>query len=207
MLRKLGLKLGFLTIVVGSVIPVSAGPKPGSITGYVRNSAGAPQMGAAVEVLGSALHSFKVFTDENGFYSASGVIPGVYSVKVSAPSFLPALRERVALRAGASLVLNVTLNTLFEGNALICSGIAFSGIRQHIRYEHWVCGGEIYFLLRNHGGAGQCGLWERLADGGSAHVIYPQIGQWLPAEAGVYHATSGRAGDERPQHGAASAGA
>src|SRR5947208_3445964 len=71
-------------------------------------------MGAAVEVLGSAFHSFKVFTDENGFYSASGVIPGVYSLKVSAPSFLPALRERVALRAGASVVVNVTLNTLFE---------------------------------------------------------------------------------------------
>src|SRR5438105_14052488 len=71
-------------------------------------------MGAAVEVLGSAFHSFKVFTDENGFYSASGVIPGVYSLKVSAPSFLPALRERVALREGASVVVNVTLNTLFE---------------------------------------------------------------------------------------------
>ncbi len=74
MLRKLGLKLGFLVIVVGSVIPVSAASKPGAISGYVRNSAGAPQMGAAVEVLGSAFHSFKVFTDENGFYSASGVL-------------------------------------------------------------------------------------------------------------------------------------
>src|SRR2546429_824371 len=114
MLRKLGLKLGFLVIVVGSVISVSAASKPGAISGYVRNRAGAPQMGAAVEVLGSAFHSFKVFTDENGFYSASGVLPGVYSLKVSAPSFLPALRERVALRAGASVVVNVTLNTLFE---------------------------------------------------------------------------------------------
>jgi hypothetical protein len=114
MLHKLGLKLGCLTIVVGSVIPVSAAPKPGSISGYVRNSAGAPQMGAAVEVLGSAFHSFEVFTDENGFYSATDVIPGIYSLKVSAPAFLPALRERVALRAGASVVVNVTLNTLFE---------------------------------------------------------------------------------------------
>src|SRR5215471_17887990 len=114
MLRKLGLKLGFLTIVAGSGIPVSAAPQPGSISGYVRNSAGAPQMGAAVEVLGSAFHSFKIFTDENGFYSATDVIPGTYSLKVSAPSFLPALRERIALRAVASVVVNVTLNTLFE---------------------------------------------------------------------------------------------
>src|SRR5690348_16440894 len=77
MLRKLGLKLGFLVIVVGSVIPVSAASKPGAISGYVRNSAVAPQMGVVEEVLGSAFHSFKVFTDENGFYSASDVIPGV----------------------------------------------------------------------------------------------------------------------------------
>src|SRR5205823_12338514 len=96
MLRKLGLKLGFLVIVVGSVIPVSAASKPRAISGYVRNSAGARQMGAAVEVLGSAFHSFKVFSAENGFYSASGVIPGVHSSKVSGLSLFPAFRERGA---------------------------------------------------------------------------------------------------------------
>src|SRR5581483_3678548 len=41
-------------------------------------------------------------------------IPGTYSIKVSALSFLPALRERVPLHAGATSVVNVTLNTLFE---------------------------------------------------------------------------------------------
>src|SRR6266853_3052896 len=114
MLRKLGLKLGFLVIVVGSVIPVSAAPKPGAISGYVRNSTGAPQMGAAVEVLGSAAHSFRVFTDENGFYSASGLIPGVYNNKAYSPSFLPALRERVGLRPGSSVMVDLKLSGLFE---------------------------------------------------------------------------------------------
>ena len=111
-------KLGFLIIALGMVVPVSAAEKPGSISGYVRSSVGVPQMGALVEVLGSAARTLKVFTDENGFYSAVGLLPGNYNVRVSAPSFLPAERERVGLRAGASVIVNLTLNTLFQAMQL-----------------------------------------------------------------------------------------
>ncbi len=107
-------KLGFLVVALGLVLPASAAEKPGSISGYVRSVTGVPQMGALVEVLGSAVRTLKVFSDENGLYSASGLLPGVYSIKVSAPSFLPALRERVGVRPGGSVMVNVTLNTLFE---------------------------------------------------------------------------------------------
>ncbi len=107
-------KLGFLVVALGLGLPASAAGKPGSISGYVRDASGIPQMGAVVEVLGSAARTLKVFTDEHGFYSAAGLIPGLYSVKVSAPSFLPALRERVGLHPGSSVRVNVTLNTLFE---------------------------------------------------------------------------------------------
>jgi hypothetical protein len=111
-------KVGLLIVALGLVLPVSAAEKPGSISGYVRSSGGVPQMGALVEVLGSAARTLKVFTDENGFYSAAGLLPGNYNVRVSAPSFLPAERERVGLRAGASLVVNLTLNTLFQAMQL-----------------------------------------------------------------------------------------
>jgi len=107
-------KLGFLVVALGLGLPASAAGKPGSISGYVRDASGIPQMGAVVEVLGSAARTLKVFTDEHGFYSAAGLIPGLYSVKVSAPSFLPALRERVGLHPGSSVIVNVTLSTLFE---------------------------------------------------------------------------------------------
>lgn len=107
-------KLVFLTAVLGLALPVLAAERPGSISGYVRSATGIPQMGAMVEVLGSAAQTLKVFTDEGGFYSASGLLPGIYNVKVSAPSFLPALRERVGLRPGGSVWVNVTLSTLFE---------------------------------------------------------------------------------------------
>jgi hypothetical protein len=71
-------------------------------------------MGATVELLGTAGQGQVVYTDAKGFFTLSGLLPGSYDVRVSAPSFLPALREDVALAAGASKVLNITLNTLFE---------------------------------------------------------------------------------------------
>jgi Carboxypeptidase regulatory-like domain len=109
-LRKLVLSM----TVLGLALPALAADRQASISGYVRSATGVPQMGAMVEVLGSAALTLKVFTDDAGFYSASGLLPGVYNVKVSAPSFLPALRERVGLRSGGNALVNVTLTTLFE---------------------------------------------------------------------------------------------
>lgn len=69
-------------------------------------------MGAVVQILGTANKTFTVFTDGAGYYTAVGLLPGLYTLKVTAPSFLPALREKIGLRAGASINVNVTLNTL-----------------------------------------------------------------------------------------------
>ncbi len=107
-------KLGFLMVGMGLALPAWSAAGPGTISGYVRNAGGVPQMGAVVEVLGSVVLSSRVFTDDRGFYSISGLVPGTYNLKVSAPSFLPALREKVGLRPGAKLLVNVTLTTLFE---------------------------------------------------------------------------------------------
>ncbi len=107
-------KLGYLMIALGLTVPGWCADRSASISGFVRNANGTPQMGAAVEVLGSAIETFKVFTDEKGFFSASGLVPGVYSLRVSAPSFLPTLREKISLRAGAGVLLNLTLSTIFD---------------------------------------------------------------------------------------------
>ncbi len=69
-------------------------------------------MGAVVQILGAANRTLTVFTDAAGYYAATGLLPGFYTVKVTAPSFLPAERERVGLSPGASLNINVTLSTL-----------------------------------------------------------------------------------------------
>ncbi|MBZ5682648.1 MAG: carboxypeptidase-like regulatory domain-containing protein [Acidobacteriia bacterium] len=105
-------RLGTWVVVLGLAFPMWAADRPGVISGYVRSASGVPQMGAVVEVLGASARSLVVFTNGAGFYSATGLLPGFYSIKVSAPSFLPALRERVGLRPGATVNVNLTLNTL-----------------------------------------------------------------------------------------------
>jgi hypothetical protein len=105
-------KVGTWAIVLGIALPVWAAERPGAISGYVRNASGTPQMGAVVQILGSADREFTVFTNAAGYYIASDLLPGVYSLKVTAPSFLPAMREKIGLRPGASLSINLTLSTL-----------------------------------------------------------------------------------------------
>ena len=107
-------KLGHLVIALGLALPSWCADKSASINGYVHTSGGAPQVGAIVEVLGTAPQVFKLITDEKGLFSATGLVPGIYSVKVSAPAFLPTLREKISLKAGASVLLNLTLSTVFD---------------------------------------------------------------------------------------------
>ena len=113
-LGKLGLKLGLLGIALALPALSADRPNLASVSGYVRSAAGVPQMGAMVEVLGSAAHSLKVFTDENGFYTASGLLPGIYSIKAYSPSFLPTFRDRVGLRPGSSVMVDLKLSGLFD---------------------------------------------------------------------------------------------
>jgi hypothetical protein len=123
MFRRIGLLVVVVSVVTSVSVPAwsgtTSGVISGAISGYVRDGSGAPQMGAMVEILGSAAQALKVFTDDRGFYSVAKLLPGTYSVKVSAPSFLPTLRERIGVRAGAKLMVNVTLTTLFEAIQLV----------------------------------------------------------------------------------------
>ncbi|MFZ0479351.1 MAG: carboxypeptidase-like regulatory domain-containing protein [Terriglobales bacterium] len=113
-------------IIICLAIPAWSAAGSGAISGYVRDSSGVPQMGAAVELLpliGSELiqpvQALKAFTDDRGFYSIAKLLPGNYSLKVSEPSFLPTLRERIGVRSGARLMVNVTMTNLFEAIQLV----------------------------------------------------------------------------------------
>jgi hypothetical protein len=101
-------------VIIALSLPAWAGERPGVISGYVRDISGIPQMGAVVEIAGSAARTLTVFTDGAGFYCATGLLPGLYSIKVSAPSFLPALQEKIGLQPGTSVHVNITLNTLLN---------------------------------------------------------------------------------------------
>ncbi len=85
----------------------------GSVSGLVRDSAGVPQIGAQVQLLGADLSVVaSVYTDSNGHFIISSVMPGRYSVKALGAWLLPALRENVRVRANT--VVNLTLNSLYE---------------------------------------------------------------------------------------------
>jgi hypothetical protein len=107
-------QLGSWAVIVALSLPACAADRPGAISGYVRDASGIPQMGAVVEIAGSAARILTVFTDRDGFYSASGLLPGSYSIKAYVPSFLPALREKIGLHAGTHLLVDLTVRTLLE---------------------------------------------------------------------------------------------
>ncbi len=107
-------RLGYWAVIVGLSLPAWAAERPGAISGYVRDASGTPQMGAVVQIAGTAARTLTVFTDGAGFYSATNLLPGAYSVRVSAPSFLPAFVEEIGLHPGTSIHVNVTLNTLLN---------------------------------------------------------------------------------------------
>jgi len=112
-------KLGCLLVVLLAGSPVFAA-SVGVITGYVKDSSGAPQLGAVVNIFTSAATlGTTVYTDAQGFYSATNLRPGTYQVKVTAASFLPTWQQNVVLRSGARLLINITLSTLTDALKLL----------------------------------------------------------------------------------------
>lgn len=111
--------LGFLVPMVlclpAPAFAVSPLALSGSLAGTVRSVVGRPQMGATVFLYD---HSDKllarILTNDEGAFSFGGLIPDLYSVRVTLPSFLPAMRDRIQIDAGMRRLLDVNLSTLFS---------------------------------------------------------------------------------------------
>ena len=87
----------------------------GAVSGVVRDGKGTPQVGALVELLRPDLSIIaQTFTDDHGRYELPRVLPGVYGVKATGSLFLPTLRENLHITASSRMVVNLTLNTLYE---------------------------------------------------------------------------------------------
>ena len=114
--------LTWMVMVAALSASAVAGVTPGSISGSVTDSSGIAQMGATVEMLAVGTgQSILAYTDAVGHFTITGLVPGTYDIRVSAPSFLPTVREDVSLAAGAAKVVNITLNTLFEAARIMPS--------------------------------------------------------------------------------------
>jgi hypothetical protein len=112
-------KFGCFFVVLLSGVTVFAATS-GGISGFIKSSSGTPQIGAVVEIFTSAASmGTTVYTNGKGYYAADNLTPGLYQVKVSAATFLPSLRQNVTLRAGAHVLVNLTLSTLTDALKLI----------------------------------------------------------------------------------------
>ena len=107
--------LGWFAVAVSLCVSAWAGVAPGSISGSIKDSSGVAQMGAAIEMLvvGTG-QRLQAYSDADGRFTIAGLAPGTYDLRVTAPSFLPTVREDITLAAGATKIVNITLNTLFE---------------------------------------------------------------------------------------------
>ena len=111
---------GWLVVALSLCLTAQAGGVPGSISGSVKSASGVAQMGAVVEMLALGTgQQLVAYTDADGRFTIAGLAPGTYDLRVSAPSFLPTVREDILLAAGASRIVNITLNTLFDAAKIV----------------------------------------------------------------------------------------
>jgi hypothetical protein len=113
---NLRIKVGPAVALLMTVLALSAYAEgPAAVSGIVRDAKGTPQVGALVELLGPNLTVIaNTFTDDHGRYALHDVSPGSYNLKASGSFFLPTLRENLRVLADSKLVVNLTLNTLYE---------------------------------------------------------------------------------------------
>jgi hypothetical protein len=103
--------------------PAAQASFAGGVSGWVKDPAGVPQMGALVVLLSpEGRITQRAYTDAAGRFTLDQVFPGNYSVKVSLAQFLPLLREDVQVSAGQRTYLDVQLSGLFSSLQLVYPG-------------------------------------------------------------------------------------
>lgn len=106
--RHVSLLITILVALIGST--ASAQVSGGTISGTITDSSGAAIPNATVEIRNAATDVLRsLSTNDAGFYSVPNLVPGAYSIRVSAPGFAIAQRTGVSLTVGAELALNFQL--------------------------------------------------------------------------------------------------
>jgi hypothetical protein len=93
----------------------------GRLAGIVSDNKGVPLMGATVLVIGPTAFATeggsqtveRMVTDAHGRFTIAHLVPGWYSLKVSSPTRLPAMRNGVRVEAGETVVATFVLTDAF----------------------------------------------------------------------------------------------
>ena len=114
-MRRAVAGLVLTVMVLGWARHSQAASSDAAISGVVRDSHGAPQMGALIELLtADATMVASALTDDHGRYIIPAVLPGRYQLRASAAFLVPVTRGNLRLDAGAQAIINLTMTTLFE---------------------------------------------------------------------------------------------
>jgi hypothetical protein len=117
-LRILGALL--LTAMVSSFgaqpAAAQAKPVPGKLAGVVRDTLGAPQLGASVELIPEApgtAASRGFLTNTQGIFSGDKLAPGLYALRVTLAGYLPTLEKHIRISPNLTTVVRVELESMF----------------------------------------------------------------------------------------------
>ncbi|MBI3695838.1 MAG: TonB-dependent receptor [Acidobacteria bacterium] len=95
----------------------------GSLAGLVRDDRGIPQMGATVLLLTAEGRNLRrVYTNDRGGFVIDDLFPGLYAIRVSFPSFLPAIKDRILVQSGVRSYLDIQLANLLTSIQLVYPG-------------------------------------------------------------------------------------
>jgi hypothetical protein len=109
-----------LVLSAASALPATDAALSGSIAGVVRNTAGVPQMGASVFLFNrSERLMLRAMTNERGMFGFGLLTPDVYSVRVSLASFVPAVKQKIAVQPGMQSLLYVNLASVLSSIELV----------------------------------------------------------------------------------------
>jgi hypothetical protein len=99
-----------LAIVFACLLPLAAQVERGTISGTVRDPSQSAVASAAVTVTNTETGvAASTKTNQNGEYVAPNLIPGTYSVRVSAPGFSVTTRDKIELHVNDRVAVDVTM--------------------------------------------------------------------------------------------------
>jgi hypothetical protein len=112
--------LALLGLCAPAAFSVTPPKLTGSIAGFVRDSSGIPQMGASVMLFNRYERLIeRVFTNERGIFGFETLSPDLYSVRVSLASFVPAMKQKIAVQPGMQSLLYVDLASVLSSIELV----------------------------------------------------------------------------------------
>lgn len=119
-------------MTTGAHAQVSAQVGPGTVTGVVRDSSGAPVPGATIRIVSEGTGvAVDAFSDERGSYRVTSLPPGRYRVEAALDGFETSVR-RMALDPGQTAVVDLTLDPARLSEGIVVTARRVEEVAQEV---------------------------------------------------------------------------